>query len=500
MRPGVEVVVVDNASPDGSADRIEGHIARLGWGDWARVLRSPVNGGFAAGNNLGIRAVTADAYVLLNSDTLVRPGAIAGLRQALAEHPEAGMIGPSFEGTAGAPEQSCFRFPRPLGEFVRVANSRPITKLLRRYEVPMPFSETPMEPDWIGFACVVIRRAVLDQVGLLDDGYFMYFEDIDYCRRVRAAGWSILYWPKPRIVHFMGGSSNISSEDTSRRRPARYFYESRARYLAKHFGISGLLAANVFWVAGRAVSYSREVVEGKRRKVRDGEGSDIWTNVLHPFRRSRAAPAEGTPETTGHTTSPPAQEQGSEGCAGRRGAASAAFLDLLREDFDTHERDLLSPGFWAIAVHRFGNWRLAVESPVTRPPLAMLYRGLSTSVDWLWDIRLGVDVKVGRRVRIWRHGSMDLDARAIGDDVQIRQNTTFGDPGRVPTGKKPIIEDRVDIGVGVSILGAVTVGHDTVIGPNAVVLAGCPPHSRLEGVPARAAAQPAQPAMVRSTT
>jgi GT2 family glycosyltransferase/serine acetyltransferase len=466
-------VVVDNASPDGSADRIESHIARLAWGDWARVLRSPVNGGFAAGNNLGIRAVTADAYVLLNSDTLVRPGAIAGLRQALAEHPEAGMIGPSFEGTAGAPEQSCFRFPRPLGEFVRAANSGPITKLLRRYEVPLPFSESPMEPDWIGFACVVIRRAVIDQVGLLDDGYFMYFEDIDYCRRVRAAGWSILYWPKPRIVHFMGRSSNISSEDTSRRRPARYFYESRARYLAKHFGISGLLAANVFWMAGRAVSYSREVLEGKQRKVRDREGSDIWTNVLQPFRRSTAAPAEGTPETPGR------------------------LLELLREDFDTHERDLLSPGFWAIAVHRFGNWGLGAESAVTRAPFALLYRGLSTSVDWLWDIRLGVDVKVGRRVRIWRHGSMDLDARAIGDDVQIRQNSTFGDPGRVPTGQKPIIEDRVDIGVGVSILGGVTIGHDTVIGPNAVVLAGCPPHSRLEGVPARAAEKPTQPAIAR---
>src|ERR1700742_1401224 len=90
VEPAVSVVVVDNDSGDGSADKIEQHIAARGFGAWARVLRSPVNGGFAAGNNLGIRSMDAQAYLLLNSDTLVKKGALAAFRRALREHPDAG--------------------------------------------------------------------------------------------------------------------------------------------------------------------------------------------------------------------------------------------------------------------------------------------------------------------------------------------------------------------------------------------------------------------------
>lgn len=113
MDAGVRVVVVDNASGDGSADAIGEAIASRGWTRWAQVLPLATNGGFAAGNNAGIRAVEADAYLLLNSDTLVTPGALAGLRQALREHPEAGIIGPTLVGATGRTEVSAFRAVHP---------------------------------------------------------------------------------------------------------------------------------------------------------------------------------------------------------------------------------------------------------------------------------------------------------------------------------------------------------------------------------------------------
>jgi GT2 family glycosyltransferase/serine acetyltransferase len=482
LGPGMVAVVVDNASGDGSADRIEAHVARSGYGGWARVVRSPVNGGFAAGNNLGIRSVFAESYVLLNSDTIVRPGAIAGLLQGLAENPTAGIIGPGLEGRDGTLEKSCFRFPHPVSELVRAAGTGLVTRMLRRYDVPMELSEVPVEVDWLAFACVAIRRVVLDQVGLLDEGFFMYYEDIDYCQKVRAAGWKILYWPKPRIVHLMGGSSNITSSDPSRRRPPRYLYEARARYFSKYHGGAGLLAANALWFAGRAISRTRELVEGRPPLARDHEARDIWTNILHPsVAAERALAATGPPTGPGpgpeHRPLPLGDHNANPEGIG--------LVELLREDFATHDRNPLEPGFWAVAVHRFGNWRMGIRPKAVRAPLTVAYRTLFTGVNWLWGIDIGYNVKLGRRVRLWHHGTMVLSARAIGDDVHIRHNTTFGVARRDQSWKLPTIEDRVDVGVGACVLGDVTVGHDSVIGANAVVVRSCPPHSTVVGIPGR---------------
>ncbi|HEY1685651.1 MAG TPA: hypothetical protein VGG19_12865 [Tepidisphaeraceae bacterium] len=156
---------------------------------------------------------------------------------------------------------------------------------------------------------------------------------------------------------------------------------------------------------------------------------------------------------------------------------------LLHEDFVTHERNLFEQGLWAIATHRFGNWRLDLPR-IFRAPCALLYHFMYKVVEWTCGISLPQTVKVGRRVRIWHHSGMILNAESIGDDCHIRQNTTFG-VLRTNHYQVPIIEDRVDMGCGVAILGAIRIGHDSVIGANSMVNRDVPPYSVVGGVPAR---------------
>jgi serine O-acetyltransferase len=161
------------------------------------------------------------------------------------------------------------------------------------------------------------------------------------------------------------------------------------------------------------------------------------------------------------------------------------FLALLKEDLRTHDNDPFEPGFWAIAVHRFGNWRMGLRMKLVRAPFTLAYRLLSRSAELIGGIHLPYTVRLGRRVRIWHHGGIVLHARSIGDDVHIRHNTTFGIATRDRERAIPTIEDRVDIGSGACILGDVTIGHDSRIGANAVVVADIPPYATAVGVPAR---------------
>ncbi len=160
------------------------------------------------------------------------------------------------------------------------------------------------------------------------------------------------------------------------------------------------------------------------------------------------------------------------------------FLALLREDLRTHGNNPFEQGFWALAVHRFGNWRMGFPKLI-RAPLTLLYRFLEKWVEWTCGIHLPYTVKVGRRLHIWHFGCLILHARSIGDDVHLRHATTFGVARTFDNLGIPTIEDRVDIGCGAAILGNITVGHDSVIGANAVVVHDIPPHSIAVGIPAK---------------
>jgi serine O-acetyltransferase len=160
------------------------------------------------------------------------------------------------------------------------------------------------------------------------------------------------------------------------------------------------------------------------------------------------------------------------------------FWQLVREDFATNGNNLGSQGFWALFWHRFGNWRMGLPSAI-RPPFTVIYRIMFKATEIFCGIHLPYAVPVGRRVALDHFGGMILVARAIGDDVTIRQNTTFGISRKDALRAKPIIGNRVDIGAGAVIIGNVHVGDDAVIGANAVVTADVPPNCLALGVPAK---------------
>jgi serine O-acetyltransferase len=162
---------------------------------------------------------------------------------------------------------------------------------------------------------------------------------------------------------------------------------------------------------------------------------------------------------------------------------------LLREDRRTHG-GIVAQGFWAVAANRVGNWAIGRRFKLLRAPAFLFYRCLYRVVHWTCAIELPYIVKTGRRVRIWHHGGNVLGARAIGDDVQIRHNVTFGLAGHgAPITELPLIEDRVVIGCGACILGKITIGHDSIIGANAVVTEDVPPYSLVAGIPGRVVKQ-----------
>lgn len=171
---------------------------------------------------------------------------------------------------------------------------------------------------------------------------------------------------------------------------------------------------------------------------------------------------------------------------------SIGFWSLVAEDFATHERDFLSQGFWALFWHRFGNVRMGVRPRVLRTPLSFVYRIMHKATQWFCGIDLPYTVIVGRRVRLEHFGSMILVADRIGDDVVIRQNTTLGIAGAAKPFHRPVIENGVELGAGVVIVGDVRVGAGAIVGANAVVTRNVPPGATVGGVPARRLDTPEQ--------
>jgi N-acetylglucosaminyl-diphospho-decaprenol L-rhamnosyltransferase len=256
-RPGSQVRVVDNESGDGSAEKIARFVEDRGFGHWARVTPAGRNGGFAAGNNLALRSLLSerghDAFLLLNPDAWVLPGAIGALVDRLEGDPHIGIVGSRLENPDGTLQRSAFRFPSPGTEIERAISLGPVTRLLSTWAISFPPSDVPHPCDWVAGASLLVRREVLEKVGLLDEGYFLYFEEVDLCWRAAQAGWTCWHEPRSRVVHLEGQATGVTDPRNARRRLPGYWFDSRRRFFLKNFGHARAAAADASWLVGRVV-------------------------------------------------------------------------------------------------------------------------------------------------------------------------------------------------------------------------------------------------------
>ena len=284
-RPGMLVAVVENDSGADQFDRIRSEIDRRGWGEWARLVAAGRNGGFAAGNNVAIRPALGwdrppALFWLLNPDTVVRPGALTALMRFLADRPDAGLAGSRLEHPDGTAQNSSFPFPSVLGEFEGGLRFAPVSRWLGDRAVFQPIPDGPRPVDWVAGASLMVRREVFDAVGLLDERFFMYYEEVDFCRRAASAGWPCWYVPSSRVVHLVGQSSDVTSAAGLTKRRPRYWFEARKLYFLTHHGRLGTAAANVLHLAAFATFRLRRLVQ--RKPDRDPRLM-LWDLFRHNF-------------------------------------------------------------------------------------------------------------------------------------------------------------------------------------------------------------------------
>jgi GT2 family glycosyltransferase len=266
--PDCKVVVVENGSGDDSADKLGAAIRDNGWGGWAELLAEPKNLGFAGGNNVALRPLLADAnkpdaVLLLNPDTVVRPGALRPLVEFLEQHPKVGIVGSRLEFPDGTPQCSAFRFPTVPSELENGVRLGLVSRLLRKWLVAPPVRNEPHPTDWMAGASMLVRREVFDAIGLMDDAYFLYFEETDFFLQAKRAGWSSWYVPASRVVHLVGQATGVTNTRQRARRVPRYWFESRRRYFVKNHGRAYALLADLAWALGYATWRVRRVLQRK---------------------------------------------------------------------------------------------------------------------------------------------------------------------------------------------------------------------------------------------
>jgi N-acetylglucosaminyl-diphospho-decaprenol L-rhamnosyltransferase len=254
-----EIVVVDNDSQDGSFETLSAQVP-----PGVRVIQSGRNGGFGAGNNVGIRAGLADGsrpdYIyVLNSDAFPDPDAIRNLLQTLENTPQAGFAGSYIHGDDGLPHLTTFRFPSIASEFEGAVRFGPISRMLAHRAVPVPIPISTVSVDWLAGASLLMRQSVLDRIGLFDETFFLYFEETDLCRRAQKAGYQVIFVRQSEVTH-IGSVSTGMKEWT--RVPA-YWFDSRWYYFRKNHGTAYALAATMAHLAGGLLHRLRCLLTGK---------------------------------------------------------------------------------------------------------------------------------------------------------------------------------------------------------------------------------------------
>ncbi len=275
--PDARVTIVDNDSQDGSLERIAQGVKARGNRDRVEVIPSDYNGGFAYGNNFAIARAMKDPdppdyFYLLNSDAFPDPGCVGALVGYLDAHPEAGIAGSHVHGPESMPHQTAFRFPSIAGELEASLGIGLVSKLLEPWIVAPPLPAETCEVDWLAGASMLIRRELIAQIGLMDEAYFLYFEETDYCLRAQRAGWRVGYVVESAVTHI--GSVSTGFKDHSRPTPP-FWFASRRHYFLKNHGRLALWLANLAYFSGGLVCRLRYALIGRASKDPRGHLRDF---------------------------------------------------------------------------------------------------------------------------------------------------------------------------------------------------------------------------------
>lgn len=266
--PSVRVAICENGTGDDSADRIQQAIDDNGWRDWAELTAIHPNRGFTGGNNVILRAALDTPnppryFLLLNADTIVHPGALRTLVEFMDAHPRAGMAGSRLEFPDGRPQCSAFRFFTVLNQFESALRFGPVSRRLVHSSVARPIPDAICQTDWVSGAALMVRRAVLEQIGLLDEELFTYFDDVDLCLRAARAGWQTWYVPTARIVHLEGQTTGVRSADARPKRRPKYWLQARRQFTLKRYGPTKAVLMDAARIIGLCLRHVIRLLRGQ---------------------------------------------------------------------------------------------------------------------------------------------------------------------------------------------------------------------------------------------
>lgn len=289
--PNLEVAIVENASDDDSSAVLRAELERLDATSWARIIESESNLGFAGGNNLALRDALAggtphDAYLLVNPDVELYGGALHAMLRVQAAEPRAAIVGPATELRRGSLAPNAFRYPCVQNAFSGGIQLGIVHRLLERWDPRVPPKPHDHEADWISGGCMLIRRAVLEEVGLFDEEFFLYYEEVDLCRRARAAGHSCWYAHKARIFHDAGASTGMRHESRRAKRMPGWWFRSRRHYLKKHHGVLYLALCDLAFLSGRFTKRALQLITLRRTEDPERFLFDFCRHALLPSRKS----------------------------------------------------------------------------------------------------------------------------------------------------------------------------------------------------------------------
>ena len=263
----MHVVVTDNDSGDGSVEVIRSAIEANHW-DWCTLIPLTFNGGYGAGNNAGIRPYLdgeepPDYVMLLNPDACVHRGAISKLLAFMESRPDAGIAGTRVEDANGTQAHSAFRFPSAASELVEGFKLGLLTKLLRNRQLLYELGDEAMQVDWVTGAAMMIRKEVMADVGLFDDEYFLYFDEVDFCFRASRAGWPAYYVPDSVVTHLQAQATGITDDRKDKLRYPSYWFDSRRRFFVRNRGKRQAMLADLAFLVGYTTFRARSVIQRK---------------------------------------------------------------------------------------------------------------------------------------------------------------------------------------------------------------------------------------------